>query len=66
MVCAISPADINFEETVGTLRYADRAKQIKNKPKVNIDPTELLIQQVRVRRRACTHVRSCSSSRVNP
>ena len=34
MVCAISPADINFEETVGTLRYADRAKQIKNKPKV--------------------------------
>lgn len=47
MVCAISPADINFEETVGTLRYADRAKQIKNKPKVNIDPTELLIQQLK-------------------
>jgi kinesin family protein 3/17 len=32
---------------VGTLRYADRAKQIKNKPKVNIDPTELLIQQLK-------------------
>ena len=29
------------------LRYADRAKQIKNKPKVNIDPTELLIQQLK-------------------
>ena len=28
-------------------RYADRAKQIKNKPKVNIDPTELLIQQLK-------------------
>jgi len=47
MVCAISPADINYEETVGTLRYADRAKQIKNKPKVNIDPTEVLIQQLK-------------------
>ena len=29
MVAALSPADINFEETLSTLRYADRAKQIK-------------------------------------
>jgi len=47
MICALSPADINYEETLGTLRYADRAKQIKNKPKVNVDPTELLIQQLK-------------------
>ena len=47
MICALSPADINYEETVGTLRYADRAKQIKNKPKVNLDPTEVLIQQLK-------------------
>ena len=28
MICALSPADINYEETLGTLRYADRAKQV--------------------------------------
>uniref|UniRef100_A0A6U6BHX5 Kinesin-like KIF1-type domain-containing protein n=1 Tax=Guillardia theta TaxID=55529 RepID=A0A6U6BHX5_GUITH len=38
---------MQFKQTVGTLRYADRAKQIKNKPKVNIDPTEMLIQQLK-------------------
>ena len=101
MICALSPADINFEETLGTLRYADRAKQvpgvriklskacackhachgcarhprilaktcvaksckrccgalfnstlfareqIKNKPKINVDPTEALIQALK-------------------
>eukprot|EP00283_Hemiselmis_rufescens_P005402 CAMPEP_0173429138 /NCGR_PEP_ID=MMETSP1357-20121228/7926_1 /TAXON_ID=77926 /ORGANISM="Hemiselmis rufescens, Strain PCC563" /LENGTH=1106 /DNA_ID=CAMNT_0014393271 /DNA_START=100 /DNA_END=3420 /DNA_ORIENTATION=- len=47
MICALSPADINYEETLSTLRYADRAKQIKNKPKVNLDPTEVLIQQLK-------------------
>ena len=29
MICALSPADINYEETLGTLRYADRAKQAR-------------------------------------
>ncbi len=31
MIAALSPADINFDETLSTLRYANRAKQIKNK-----------------------------------
>lgn len=35
MVAAISPADYNFDETLGTLRYADRAKSIKNATKKN-------------------------------
>jgi hypothetical protein len=35
MICAISPAFLNYEETLGTLRYADRAKKIKNKAVVN-------------------------------
>lgn len=35
MIACISPADYNLEETVSTLRYADRAKKIKNKPIVN-------------------------------
>jgi len=39
MIAAISPADINYDETISTLRYADRAKQIKCKAVVNEDPT---------------------------
>lgn len=38
MVAAMSPADYNAEETLSTLRYANRAKNIKNKPKINQDP----------------------------
>lgn len=33
MLTAVSPADYNFDETLSTLRYANRAKNIKNKPK---------------------------------
>lgn len=35
MVANLGPADYNFDETMSTLRYADRAKQIKNKPRIN-------------------------------
>ncbi|XP_023263431.1 chromosome-associated kinesin KIF4-like, partial [Seriola lalandi dorsalis] len=38
MIACISPADSNMEETINTLRYADRARKIKNKPIVNVDP----------------------------
>uniref|UniRef100_A0A673XPC9 Kinesin-like protein n=1 Tax=Salmo trutta TaxID=8032 RepID=A0A673XPC9_SALTR len=38
MIACISPADSNIEETINTLRYADRARKIKNKPVVNVDP----------------------------
>lgn len=38
MIACVSPADSNMEETLGTLRYADRARKIKNKPVVNRDP----------------------------
>jgi len=44
MIAAVSPADVNHDETLGTLRYADRAKQIKNKAVVNEDPNEKLIR----------------------
>ncbi|XP_077966673.1 kinesin-like protein KIF28 [Styela clava] len=46
MVAAISPADINYDETLSTLRYADRAKQIKTVAKVNEDPTAKLIREL--------------------
>lgn len=45
MVAAISPADYNFEETLSTLKYANRAKNIKNKPKINEDPKDTMIRE---------------------
>ena len=45
MVAAISPADYNLDETLSTLRYASRAKAIKNKPRVNEDPKDALLKQ---------------------
>ncbi|XP_069953210.1 kinesin-like protein KIF28 [Cherax quadricarinatus] len=47
MIAAISPADINYDETLSTLRFADRAKQIKTKAVVNEDPTEKLLRELR-------------------
>ncbi|XP_034167408.2 kinesin family member 4 [Pangasianodon hypophthalmus] len=38
MIACVSPADSNIEETINTLRYADRARKIKNKPVLNVDP----------------------------
>lgn len=46
MIAAISPADYNYEETLGTLKYATRAKSIKNKPIVNEDPKDAMIKQM--------------------
>ena len=45
MVSCVSPADNNYDETLSTLRYANRAKNIKNKPKINEDPKDALLRQ---------------------
>ena len=45
MFANISPASYNYEETVGTLRYASRAKLIKNAPKINEDPKDALLRK---------------------
>ncbi|CAG9310966.1 unnamed protein product [Blepharisma stoltei] len=47
MIACISPAEINFEETLNTLKYASRARHIKNKPIVNRDPQSAMIAQLR-------------------
>lgn len=47
MIAALSPADINYDETLSTLRYADRAKKIKNKAVVNENPMDKLIRELR-------------------
>lgn len=45
MIAACSPADYNQDETISTLRYADRAKKIKNKPIVNEDPKDAMLRE---------------------
>lgn len=47
MIAAISPADVNYGETLSTLRYASRAKNIVNKPTVNEDVNVKLIRELR-------------------
>ncbi|XP_015132587.1 kinesin-like protein KIF1A isoform X17 [Gallus gallus] len=47
MVAALSPADINYDETLSTLRYADRAKQIRCNAVINEDPNNKLIRELK-------------------
>nr|XP_046237377.1 kinesin-like protein KIF1C [Scatophagus argus]XP_046237378.1 kinesin-like protein KIF1C [Scatophagus argus] len=47
MIAALSPADINYEETLSTLRYADRAKQIRCHAVINEDPNAKLIRELK-------------------
>jgi hypothetical protein len=45
MIANCGPADYNAEETIGTLRYASRAKNIENKPRINEDPKDAMIRE---------------------
>ncbi|XP_072330908.1 kinesin-like protein KIF1A isoform X29 [Scyliorhinus torazame] len=47
MVAALSAADINYDETLSTLRYADRAKQIRCNAVINEDPNNKLIRELK-------------------
>eukprot|EP00038_Savillea_parva_P015756 m.14830 g.14830 ORF g.14830 m.14830 type:complete len:708 (+) comp3203_c0_seq1:338-2461(+) len=46
MIANFGPADYNTDETVTTLRYADRAKSIKNTPKINEDPKDAMLREM--------------------
>jgi len=46
MIANCGPADYNYDETMSTLRYADRAKAIRNKPKVNEDPKDAKLKEL--------------------
>lgn len=48
MLATLSPADVNYEETLSTLRYADRAKQIVCKAVVNEDPNARIIRELKL------------------
>lgn len=44
MIANIGPAEYNYEESMSTLRYANRAKNIKNKPHINEDPKDAMLR----------------------
>lgn len=48
MIACVSPSDVDAEETLSTLRYAARARCIKNKPVVNEDPKDALLRQYQI------------------
>ncbi|XP_041667955.1 kinesin family member 3Cb isoform X2 [Cheilinus undulatus] len=45
MIATVSPSHKSFEESLATLRYASRAKNIKNKPRINEDPKDALLRE---------------------
>lgn len=46
-ICCVSPSSLNFSESVNALKYANRARNIKNKPVVNRDPTLVIIDELK-------------------
>lgn len=48
MIACCSPAESNYDETLNTLIYASRAREIKNKPVINRDPASQLIAELKV------------------
>ena len=46
MIANVGPADYNYEETINTLRYAETAKKIKNKPVINEDPKDAQLRKI--------------------
>jgi len=47
MIACVSPAESNYEETLSSIKYASRARNIKNKPIVNRDANSMLIEALR-------------------
>ena len=47
MICCVSPSGLNFYESLNALRYANRARNIQNKPVVNRDPTLVMIDDLK-------------------
>jgi hypothetical protein len=68
MVANIGPADYNIDETLSTLRYASRAKNIQNKPKINEDPKDTMIReyQEEIERLKAELSRKLGGAQTNP
>ena len=50
MIANVGPADFNYDETMNTLRYASRAKNIQNKPRINEDPKDAMLRELQEER----------------
>ncbi|XP_049446306.1 kinesin-like protein KIF3C [Epinephelus fuscoguttatus] len=64
MVATLGPASQHYDETLTTLRYANRAKNIQNQPRVNEDPKDALLREFQMeiaRLRAQLHYRKWRS-----
>jgi kinesin family protein 3/17 len=46
MIAVVSPSDYNYDESLSTLRYASRAKFIKNRPRINEDPKDAQLREM--------------------
>ena len=66
MIACVSPSDADAEETLSTLRYAARARCIKNKPVVNEDPKDALLRQYQLELRRLRKLLESSESREQP
>ncbi|VDP98064.1 unnamed protein product [Trichobilharzia regenti] len=66
MIACLSPADNNYDETLSTLRYANRAKNIQNKPKINEDPKDALLRQYQDEIRRLKELLNSSSQQSAP
>lgn len=47
MIACVSPAESNYEESLNAIKYASRARNIKNKPVINRDPNSILIDSLK-------------------
>ena len=65
VITAISPSEIHYAETLSTLRYANRAKKIMNKPTVNEDPNVKLIRELREENARLKSLLGCSVVSTN-
>ncbi|KAM3843789.1 kinesin-like protein KIF17 [Vipera latastei] len=62
MVACLSPADNNYDETLSSLRYAHRAKNIRNKPRINEDPKDALLREYQ---EEIKHLRAILAQQMN-
>ncbi|KAK4878464.1 hypothetical protein RN001_010970 [Aquatica leii] len=62
MIACISPASRDYDETLSTLRYANRAKNIHNKPRINEDPKDAMLRQYQ---EEIVHLRNLLENRLN-
>jgi len=47
MIACVSPAEYNYEESLNSIKYASRARNIKNKPVINRDANSILIDNLK-------------------